>query len=320
MPYADCDRSIKMKVFVTGSTGFVGRYVVADLVAKGYDVFAGVRDIAKVSGIFGNQVAPAKTDFADKNSLRKTLLTVMPDAIVHLIGIISEVPSKGITFEQVHRQLPADLYQVAGELGIRKVVHMSALGVHPDAPSHYHRTKLMAEQNLRSSGLIYTIFRPSVIIGPGQKLFSDLRKFTGIAPVVPLPGGGKHLMQPVDVRDAACAFVSALEKSETDNRVYELCGQDVMSFRSILDAVFLVWRKKVYYLNVPERAMMWVGRIAESIMANPPVSSDLVRMMWKDNVCGLYGDADTDGVRAVCGRSPVPLLESLDWSLAQNKL
>ena len=318
MVFANCGRIMKMKVFVTGSTGFVGRHVVADLLAKGHDVFTGVRDIAKVACIFGDRVTPAEIDFTDKNSIRKALLVVMPEAIVHLVGIISEMPSKGITFEQVHRRVPADLYRVAVDLGIRKVVHMSALGVHPDATSNYHRTKLAAEHALRSSGLTFTIFRPSVIIGPGQKLFSDLRKFTSIVPVVPLFGGGKHLVQPVDVTDVACAFVAAIGKGETDNKVYELCGPEVMSFRTILDAVFSAWRKKVLYLNVPKGAMMWVGRVAESIMDNPPVSSDLIRMMWKDNICGLYGDAVTDGVMAVCGRAPVPFSESLKWSLTQN--
>jgi uncharacterized protein YbjT (DUF2867 family) len=308
-----------MKVFVTGSTGFVGKHVMAELLARGFEVYAGARDIKKVGDIFGKRVTPVSTDFADKDAIRKALATVKPDAVIHLVGIISEIRAKGITFDSVHRQLAVDVYEAAKELGIKKAAHMSALGVHPDAPSYYHKSKLAAEQYLRASGLIYTIFRPSLIIGPEQKLFSDMQRFSGIAPIIPLPGGGMHRMQPVDVRDVAISFVAALEKDETDNRVYELCGPDVMSFRGMLEAIFSIWHRSVYYLNVPKRAMAFAGRVAETLMDNPPVSSDLIRMMWKDNICGLYGDAVTDGVRAVCGGDPVSFAESLKWALAVDE-
>ncbi len=305
-----------MKVFITGATGFVGRHVTAELLARGHEVFAGARDIAKVGRIFGKKVAPITSDFNDKDSIRRAMAAVMPDAVVHLIGIISEARSKGITFDSVHRQIPMNLYGAAKEHDIRKAVHMSALGVHPDAPSYYHKSKLAAEQYLRGSGISFTVFRPSLIIGPEQKLFSDMKRFTGIAPIVPLPGGGEHLMQPVDVRDVACAFASSLEKEETDNVVYELCGPDVKSFRSMLEAFFSVLQRSVYFMNLPAGAMRAAGMVAETLMDNPPVSSDLIRMMWKDNICGIYGGAVIDGVREVCGRAPVPFGESLKWALA----
>ena len=307
-----------MRVFVTGATGFVGKHVVNELLAQGIDVHAAARDISRVGAIFGKQVSSVGVDFTNQHSIRKALSTVMPDAIVHLIGIISENRSKGITFERVHGGIPRDLYAVAKELGIKKVVHMSALGVHPDAPSEYHKTKLRGEQELRESGLSHTIFRPSVIIGPEQKLFSDMRKFAGIVPVVPLPAGGEHRIQPVDVRDIACAFVSSLIKTETDNRVYELCGPETMSFREFLNAVFSIWQKKVLFLNIPKFVMAWAGKVAETIMDNPPISSNLIRMMWKDNVCGFYGDALTGGVKIVCGREPIAFFESLKWSLVRR--
>jgi NADH dehydrogenase len=307
-----------MKVFVTGATGFVGKYVVNELLAQGLEVHAAARDISKVDAIFSKRVSPIGTDFSDRHSIRKALQTVMPDAIIHLIGIISEIRSKGITFERVHQEIPSDLYAIAKEIGIKKVVHMSALGVHPDAPSHYHKTKLIGEQELRASGLTYTIFRPSVIIGPEQKLFLDMQKFTRIMPVVPLPARGEHRMQPVDVRDVAGSFAASLVKTETDNRVYELCGPEAMSFRQLVDAVFSILQRRVLYLSMPKCMMTWAGIVAEMTMDNPPISSDLIRMMWKDNVCGLYGDALTGGIKAVCGSEPIEFLESLKWSLAHT--
>lgn len=306
-----------MKIFVTGATGFVGRHVTNELLARGFEVHAGARDISKVDRIFSKRVASVGVDFSDSDSINSALMSVRPDVVMHLIGIISEIPSKGITFDNIHFGIPRDLYEASKKAGVRKVVHMSALGVHPDAPSRYHKSKLRAEQALRSSGMTYTILRPSIIIGPGQKLFSDMKKITGIVPVVALPAGGSHLMQPVDVRDVACAFASAVTKSETDNNIYELCGPDVISFRKILEATFSVWKKRVLYLSMPKGAMALAGKIAESIMENPPITSDLMLMMWKDNVCGLYGDAQQGGVRDVCGREPLSFAESIKWSLGR---
>jgi uncharacterized protein YbjT (DUF2867 family) len=304
-----------MKIFVTGATGFVGMHVTNELLSRGFEVYAGARDVAKVDRIFAKRVVSVNVEFRSRESIDRALISVRPDVIVHLIGIIVENPSNGITFDNVHIRIPRDLYEASKKAGVRKVVHMSALGVHPDAPSHYHKSKLNAEKELKSSGITHTIFRPSVIIGSGQKLFSDMRKITDIIPIVALPAGGRHLLQPVDVRDVACAFASAITKNETDYNIYELCGPDVISFRRMLEAAFAIWKKKVLYLSVPKRAMALAGKVAESIMENPPVTSDLMRMMWKDNVCGLYGDAYQGGVRALCGRGPVPFVESIEWAL-----
>ena len=310
---------VDMKIFVTGATGFIGLHVTNDLLARGFSVHAGARDVAKVDRIFGKRVVPVEVDFSDKDSINRVLTSIRPDVVVHLIGIIAEMPSKGTTFHNVHVRIPMDLYEASKKVGVRKVVHMSALGVHPDAPSRYHKSKLRAEQVLRSSGMTYTIFRPSFIIGPEQKLFSDMKNITAMVPVVALPAGGRHLMQPVDVRDVACVFASAVTKSETDNKVYELCGPDVISLRKMLETAFAIWKKRVLYLNVPKSMMALVGRVAESIMENAPVTCDLMRMMWKDNVCGLYGDSQQDGVRAVCSSEPVPFAESIKWSLGQQE-
>jgi uncharacterized protein YbjT (DUF2867 family) len=307
-----------MKVFVTGCTGFVGRHIVKELLLKGFTVYAGVRDTAKATTIFGDPVVPISVDFSDKNSIKKALFSAQPEYIVHLIGIISEAPSKGMTFEKVHWQIPRDLYNAAKDTGVRKIAHMSALGVHPEAPSRYHKSKLKAEQEVHDSGIPYTIFRPSVIIGPEQKLFTDMKKATNIFPVMGLPEGGKHMMQPVDVRDVACSFVSSLLDNRTD-KTFELCGPDVITFRQLLQEIFSIWNKKVLLMSVPKKIISVAGKIAEGVMDNPPVTSDLVLMMWKNNVCGLYGGAESDGVKALCGTDPRPFSEALKWSLQRDR-
>ncbi|HMK61077.1 MAG TPA: NAD-dependent epimerase/dehydratase family protein [Dissulfurispiraceae bacterium] len=304
-----------MKVFVTGATGFVGLHLINKLIDQGHKVCAGGRSIEKARTIFGNRIDSLSIDFSDAGSMGKALSSFKPDVVVNLIGIISEAPSIGITFEDVHFRISRDLYYACSKTNVRKIVHMSALGVHPDAPARYHKAKLRAEQFLKASGLTHTIFRPSLILGPEQKLFADIRKIVNIIPFFALPAGGNQLVQPVDVRDVSCAFAAALENNETDNNIYELCGPVAISFRKMVESISEIWNKRFIFVSVPKRTLQWAARVAEKLMENPPFSSDMLLMMWKDNVCGVYGGAHVNGVETVCGRPPIPFHDSMRWAL-----
>ncbi len=194
---------------------------------------------------------------------------------------------------------------------------MSALGTHKDAPSLYHQTKFMAEEFLRASGLRHTILRPSIILGPEQKLFADMWNITKYLRVVALPGGGGYLFQPVDVRDVACSLVSAMEKEEAVNKTYELCGPDRVSFKELLEDIFSYWNRKVLLLPVPKVFMYIAGKVVERVLSPPPFSSDQMLMMWRDNICGLDKDVEPEGVKKLCNKEPIPYKESLEWSLRE---
>jgi NADH dehydrogenase len=307
-----------MKVLVTGATGFVGRHVVDELLKLGYTVGCIVRDVSKLEHLFGDKVEPYISDLGDKKSLLKVFEEFEPDFLIHLVGILVEDRRHAQTFMKVHYLYSKTLYEVSKEYGrLRKVVHMSALGTHPDAPSMYHRTKFMAEEELRKSDLNYTIMRPSLILGPEQRLFWDMWKITKFLPIVALPGGGSYLFQPVDVRDVVCAFVNALKADESDGKTYELCGSQKVSFRELLEDIFSFWRRRVLLLPLPRAAMYLGGLLVEKLLQPPPFSSDQMLMMWRGNVCGLDQDVESNGVKKLCGREPVPYEESLRWSLEE---
>ena len=216
----------------------MGRYVVKELLNKGYKVYALVRNAKKVREVFPEGVDALEVDFSDKDSLRKALEKVQPHYVIHLIGILVEDRRSGSTFQRVHYLYAKNLYELLKELSPKRVVHMSSLGTHKDAPSLYHQTKFMAEEFLKTSGLKHNILRPSIVLGPEQRLFADMWNITKYLRVVALPGGGGYLFQPVDVRDVACAFVSAMEKEEAVNKTYELCGPDRVSFKELLEDIF----------------------------------------------------------------------------------
>ncbi|RUM29882.1 MAG: complex I NDUFA9 subunit family protein [Aquifex sp.] len=305
-----------MKVFITGATGFVGRYIVEELLNNGYQVYAGVRNPEKLENLFGEKVKGFKVNFEDKSSIREALEDIKPDFVIHLIGILHELPSKGITFYRVHYLFTRNLIEISKETGVKKFLLMSALGTHDKAPSWYHQTKRLAEKEVISSGLNYTIFRPSLILGPEQKLFFDMYKITKYIPVIALPDYGRYLFQPVDVRDVACAYVEALRNPETDRKIYELCGTKVVSFKELLKDIFSYWNRKVLMIPLPKWFMYYTALLIEKILEPPPFSSDQMKMMWKPNTCGAVADgAESQGIKVICKREPISYEKSIKWSL-----
>ncbi|MDW8295211.1 MAG: NAD-dependent epimerase/dehydratase family protein [Aquificaceae bacterium] len=309
-----------MRVLLTGGTGFVGRHLVKGLISQGYKVGCLVRDVGKAIKVLGESVEVYRVNFEDKTSLEKAFEEFKPEFLIHLIGILFEDRRRGQTFMRVHYLYSKSLYQVAKEYGgIKKVVHMSSLGTHKEAPSLYHRTKYMAEEELKRSGLHHTIIRPSLILGPEQKLFYDLWHITKYIRVVALPAGGNYLFQPVDVRDVVCAFVKALEVDERESKVYELCGSVRISFRKLLEDVFEKWGRRVFFIPMPKSLMYAGGLLVERLFHPPPFSSDQMLMMWRDNVCGLDPEVESKGVQKLCGREPINYEASLGWCLEEFK-
>lgn len=293
----------------------MGRYVVRRLLEEGFSVHLGVRSEEKARRLFGDEVTLHRVDLSSKDSIGEVLSGVKPSCIIHLVGILYEERSKGITFEEVHYRYSVNLYEVAKETGVRKAIHMSALGTHDDAPSRYHRTKRMAEKHLIGSGITYVIFRPSIILGPQQRLFSDMDRITKFLPVVALPGGGSYTFQPVDVRDVAECFAKAVRKRRIENRIIELCGTKRVTFRELLEDVFSLMGRKVLMVPLPKSAMYYAGKVLETFLEPPPFSSDQMLMMWRENVCGLDDEVLSEGIKEVLGRDPIPYEESLRWSL-----
>ncbi|MFN7066012.1 MAG: SDR family oxidoreductase, partial [Aquificaceae bacterium] len=234
-----------MKVIITGATGFVGRYIVRELLSQGYEVACLARNVKKAREVLGERVEAYKVNLEDKDSLKEAFSHFQPNFLIHLIGILFQDKRHGQTFMRVHYLYSKNLYEVAKQYPIKKAVHMSALGTHKTAPSMYHRTKYMAEEDLKRSGIPYIIIRPSIILGPEQRLFYDMWHITKYVRAVALPDGGKYLFQPVDVRDIACVFVRALSLEESEGKTYELCGSQRVSFKDLLEDIFSFWKRRV---------------------------------------------------------------------------
>ncbi|MDO3377999.1 complex I NDUFA9 subunit family protein [Geoalkalibacter halelectricus] len=272
-----------MKVYLTGSTGFVGREVLHQLLAAGHTVRCLVRPGSEGRLPIEKNIEVRLGDVTDAESLAGSLEGC--DAAVHLVGIIREFPGKGITFQRLHTEASRNLVAAAEAQGIRRYLHMSANGTRPAAESLYHQTKWQGEEAVRASTLEWTIFRPSLIFGPGDEFVNMLADLIRKTPVVPVIGDGRYQMAPVAVEDVAAAFVAALDKEQCIGQTYPLCGPQAFSYDEILDLVGAACGKpRVHKLHHPVCLMKPVIKMLQGIPQFPITSSQLT-MLLEGNVC-----------------------------------
>lgn len=273
-----------MMVFMAGATGFIGSHVLREVIERGHRVRCLVRagSERKLDLQPDQPVEIVNGDIMTIPSLEGGMNGC--DAVMNMAGIIREFPARGVTYERLHVEGVKNLVEAARGKGIKRFVHISALGSRPDAPSAYHRTKAAAEEILRESGLDYTLFRPSVVFGRNDQsvnLFADMiRRF----PVFLMPGNGKSRLQPVAVESLASAAAASLEMGESLGRTYDVGGPDRLTYNELLDAIGEAIGRRVRKAHIPMGIMMSMARLFES---NPrfPATRDQLLMLKEDNIC-----------------------------------
>jgi NADH dehydrogenase len=278
-----------MKVLVTGGTGFVGREVVRQLREAGHEVRLLPRAANAVGPPSRLVEAPASGTPAGTVAGGDACATSMAvcDAVIHLVGIISEAGSQ--TFENVHTRLTETMVRAAKQAGVRRFVHMSALGTRANAVARYHQTKWAAEEIVRASGLDWTIFRPSIIYGPDDGFVNLFARVARFSPVVPLVGGGHSKFQLISVNNVARCFVAALMEPQAIGRTFDLCGDEVLTLRQIVDAVLAATVRRRWKLPLPFGVANFQAAAAEILFTKllgrpPPLNRDQLLMLREDNV------------------------------------
>lgn len=308
------DNAAMERVLVTGATGFVGRAIVRELLARGLTPVCLVRSDRKLYGqhpeVSADRLAPVVGSLHDRAALDEAAASCQ--AVIHLVGIIIERRLKGQTFRGVHVRGTCNVVDAANRAGIRRFLHMSALGVRPNAATAYHRTKWEAEEYVRKSGLDWTIFRPSLIHGPQGEFMRLMKAFVAgtIPPIMPYFGTGRAKIQPVSVKDVAFCFVEALFRSETILKSFDLGGPRAYTWIELYNACRTLiprakrWKplvsqpvpvaKALAVLSAPVMA------VAESIV--PPLGlfrfdRGQVAMSQEDNICDPTAAEQAFGIR-----------------------
>ena len=266
-----------MKVAVTGGTGFVGTEVVSELLRVGHEVRVLSRRTPErlpegARHVIGNVVTG--------EGLGELVEGV--DSVVHLVGIIREAGTN--TFQAVHHKGTVNVIVAASRAGVRRYLHMSAMGTRKGAASRYHQTKFAGEEAVKASGLDWTIFRPSTIFGPGDSFVNMLTGMMRKFPLMPVIGGGTNKMQPVFVNDVAVAFRTALESDVHIRRCYELGGPDTLNLMQILGYIAQVIDKKPLFVSTPLPIVAPVVKLAQAFRISLPITSDQLIMLREDNI------------------------------------
>jgi uncharacterized protein YbjT (DUF2867 family) len=262
-----------MNVLVTGGRGFIGRNCVEAL--KGED--HAVRALSHAEPA-AEEIAHG--DVRNPSSLAQALNDI--DAVVHCVGIIIE--RRGITFESLVRDGTRNLVEACKQAGVKYIVFISALGTRPDAAARYHRTKWEAEEAIRTSGIAYTIFRPSVVYGRGDGFVSKFMRM----PFVPLPGGGKSRFQPIFVKDLAVCVAESLKNPAAQNKTFDAGGPEKLTFKELMMTVLSVAKKKKHMISIPMPIMKVLAVIQNPFQKIYPrlalFTKDQYKLLQEDNV------------------------------------
>jgi uncharacterized protein YbjT (DUF2867 family) len=296
------------RVFVTGGTGFVGRAVIQRLRSAGHAVRCLVRRGSERNLHGLEAIERVEGDVLVRRGLDEDMAGC--DTVIHLVGIIREHGALGQSFEGVHVRGTRNLLDAAGAAGVRRFLHMSALGTRPEARSRYHQTKWAAEEAVRASALAWTIFRPSVIYGRGDEFVSMLAKMAGRLPVVPVVGDGGQLLQPVALEHVAEGFVRALALPATVKQTFEVAGPDAVTMLTLLDLIARILDKRPpFKLHIPIGLMMPLARVLHRLPSFP-VTPDQLLMLQENNTC------DSTPFFSTFGLDPIPLESGLNRMLA----
>lgn len=287
------------RIFVTGATGFVGHAVIHALRAHGYGVRCLVRRGSEVDLRGLEAIERVEGDVLSPATLERDMAGC--DTVVHLVGIIRETPATLSTFARIHTQGTINVLEAATATGVRRYVHMSALGVRPGARSRYHQSKWAAEEAVRACPIPWTIFRPSIVYGRGDQFVNMLAALVRRYPVVPVIGRGQNRLQPIPVEHVAEAFARAIELETSVKQTYEVGGPEPVTMIRLLDLIgATLGRPKVRKVHVPIGLVRPASQLLHRLPGFP-LTPDQLLMLEEDSVC------DPQPFYTTFGLPPVPL-------------
>jgi len=282
-----------MKIAVFGGTGFVGSYIIDNLIESQYVPRILVRENSKKKIISADKCEVVVGDIFDEEAIREVLNGV--DAVIYTIGLIREFPSLGITFEKLHFEGAVKCMDLSSEVGIKRFILMSANGVCPDGTG-YQKTKWMSEQYLKNTDLDWTIFRPSTIFGDPRgkgrpefftQLKSDLIELPLPAPLFHqglLPfNAGSFLMSPIHIRDVAQFFVKSIKEDKYYGKVFEL-GNENHTWKEMLRMITTALNKNKLMIPAPIGPIMAVASVLDRFSWFPATKDQLI-MLAEGNTC-----------------------------------
>ena len=267
---------------VFGGAGFIGRYVVQRLAARGFVVRVAGRNPAgarflQTQGSVG-QIVPLSAGLGDEAACARAIAGA--DLVVNLVGILQE--SKAGDFQRIQAEGAGRLARLAAAAGVEHFVQLSAIGADPASPSQYGKTKAAGEAAVLAAFPTATILRPSIVFGPEDQFFNRFAGLARMLPIMPVVAGASRF-QPVYVGDVADAVIAAATREDTAGKTYELGGPRVLSFRELLRFILDTTGHHRPLVDMPS-ALVKLQIAIGKLLPNPPLTEDQLLMLQRDNV------------------------------------
>jgi uncharacterized protein YbjT (DUF2867 family) len=290
------------RIFITGATGFVGSNLRAALGDRPVRLL--VRDATKDERLRRPTVELVEGDVTRPDSLRGTMDGCQ--SVIHLVGIIEETGSG--SFDAIIRRGTENVLAEARRAGIGHFVHMSAMGATDDSAFPYLQAKWKAEEAVRSGTIPWTIFRPSVIFGPGDGFINPLALLVKL-PLTPVVGDGQSRFMPVAVAEVSEIFAATPGRRERHGQTYELGGGKIYTFTQMLDAIGNELGKHHPRVKVPVPLISAVVALSNPLppALRPPVTGEQLKMLKISNTTDRSATGD------LLGRPPLALEDGLDY-------
>jgi NADH dehydrogenase len=267
---------------VFGGSGFIGRYVVKRLAAAGHVVRVAVRDtdsalFLKPMGQVG-QVVPLFTPVTAEADVARAVAEA--DLVVNLVGILAE--RKAGDFRAVHTEGAGRIARLAAAAGVKRLVHVSAIGADPMSASKYAASKGEGERAVRADFPEAVVLRPSIVFGPEDAFFNRFAAMAALLPFMPVICGATRF-QPVYVGDVADAVMAGLDRQDARGATYELGGPHVWTFRELLAWTVAETGRHRRLIDIPLAVARLQAMVAERLPGKP-FTSDQLRLLQRDNV------------------------------------
>ena len=276
-------------ILVTGASGFVGSHLVPALLTAGHGVVAFTRTPAHGDDLIARLPAADRArvevhigDVTKPASIEPALAGV--DVVVHLAAIPRDFDG-GSSLRLVNTEGTRAVIAAMWQAGVRRLVHLGAMGVADDPDLHYASSKAKAEVLVADSGLDWTILKPSLQFGEGDGFFNIVAGLVRMSPgLVPVPGRGRARFQPIHTDDVAAVVVRALEDPTTIGGSFELGGPRYWTYREITGEVLRALGKRRVIVPMPVPLIRLVAGAAELVHLPFPVATDQLRQLKLDNI------------------------------------
>tara|TARA_B100000686_G_scaffold327048_1_gene385552 strand:+ start:128 stop:1069 length:942 start_codon:yes stop_codon:yes gene_type:complete len=277
-------------IAIFGAGGFIGKHLMRQLTKLDYRIKVATRSpylkgYLKPLGSPG-QIELFKTNIFNVENVKEVLRNC--DLVINLVGILFETRKQ--KFNQIHSEFPYLLGNLCNEMGIKKLVHVSALGIKEKNISKYAQSKFQGEKNIKETFKSSVILRPSVIFGPEDKFFNTFASLAQFSPALPLIGGGRTKFAPIYVGDVAKSIVKALELNYADTKIFEIGGPENYSFKELMEFLLSEIKKKRFLIPVPFGFAKFQSYFLQ-MMPNPLLTPDQVELLKHNNV--VSGDYPT---------------------------